>query len=146
MARQNEFVSLVLELIAPLGASSARAMFGGYGIYIDSQIIAIVVDDTLYLKADEISRKEFDQRGLEPFSYMVEGGTHHSMSYFRAPEEALDAPHAMLPWARLALAAALRKSAGKAKGNKRAAAKVSSKEGTARPKKPKPRSLAKPKR
>jgi DNA transformation protein len=143
MARQNEFVSLVLELIAPLGASSSRAMFGGYGIYIDSQIVAIVVDDNLYLKADDISRNEFDRRGLEPFSYVVDGKT-YAMSYFRAPEEALDAPHAMLPWARLALAAALRKSAAKAKGNKGAAAKVGKKEpGKA---KPKPRSLAKPRR
>ena len=128
MVKQNEFVALVLELIAPLGASSARAMFGGYGIYVDSQFIAIVVDDTLYLKADEESRGQFDKRGLEPFSYTANGKT-YAMSYFRAPEEALDASHAMLPWARSALAAALRKAAGK----KKAPAKA----------KPKPRTLAK---
>ncbi|MFD0740474.1 hypothetical protein ACFQZQ_14410 [Lysobacter koreensis] len=31
------------------------------------------------------------------------------MSYWSAPEAALDSPQAMLPWARLALQAALRK-------------------------------------
>lgn len=133
MARGNEFVSLVLELIAPLGASSSRAMFGGYGIYVGSQMIAIVVDDTLYLKTDDENRKLFEERGLEPFSYTAKGKT-YSMSYFRAPEEALDAPHEMLPWARSALAAALRKKS--AKTGKKTAAKG----------KPKPRSLAKPKR
>jgi DNA transformation protein and related proteins len=133
MARQNEFVALVLELIAPLGASSSRAMFGGHGIYIGSQIIAIVVDDTLYLKADEESRGQFDQRGLEAFTYSAEGKT-YAMSYFRAPEEALDAPHAMLPWARLALAAGLRAAARK--GAKKKKAK------TGAPAKPKPKTLA----
>ncbi len=135
MARQNEFVALVLELIAPLGACSSRAMFGGHGIYVDSQIIAIVADDTLYLKADEASRKQFDERGLEPFAYTANGKT-YAMSYFRAPEEALDAPHAMLPWARAALAAALRKSAAKTSKKKAAGGKA----------KPKPRTLGKPRR
>jgi len=137
MARQNEFVSLVLELIAPLGAASSRAMFGGYGIYIDSQIIAIVVDDTLYFKTDELNRPDFLARGLDAFTYVADGKT-HAMSYFRAPEEALDAPHAMLPWARSALAAALRKSAAKTPKNRKAG-----NTGTGEAK-PKPRSLAKP--
>jgi DNA transformation protein len=110
MARQNEFVAYVLELMAPLGAVSSRAMFGGHGIYAGLQIIAIVIDDTLYLKADDESRGSFDELGLEPFSYTSKGKT-YAMSYFRAPDECFDAPHAMLPWARAALAAALRKAA-----------------------------------
>jgi DNA transformation protein len=112
MARANEFVAYVLELIAPLGAVSSRAMFGGHGIYAGSQIIAIVIDDTLYLKADDESRALFDERGLEAFSYTARGKT-YALSYFRAPDDALDAPHAMLPWARVALSAALRKAGGK---------------------------------
>jgi DNA transformation protein len=112
MPRANEFIAYVLELLAPLGSPSSRAMFGGHGIYVDAQIIAIVVDETLYLKADAQNRSEFDERGLEPFSYESNGKT-YAMSYFRAPEEAFDSPQAMRPWARSALAAALRKSAGK---------------------------------
>ena len=131
MARENEFVAYVLELISPLGAVSSRAMFGGYGIYAGSQIIAIVIDDTLYLKADEESRTLFDERGLEPFSYTSRGKT-YAMSYFRAPDDAFDAPHAMLPWARAALAAALRKAGGKPARKRQP--------------QPKPRALARPTR
>ena len=131
MARQNEFVAYVLELIAPLGDVSSRAMFGGHGIYAGSQIIAIVIDDILYLKADDESRASFDAQGLEPFSYTSKGKT-YAMSYFRAPDECFDAPHAMLPWARAALAAALRKAAAKPTRKKQPA--------------PKPRSLGKPAR
>jgi DNA transformation protein and related proteins len=135
MARENEFIAYVLELIAPLGAASSRSMFGGYGIYIDSQIIAIVIDDTLYFKTDDASRKQFDDLGLEPFSYTANGKT-YAMSYFRAPDEALDSPHSMLPWARTALAAALRSAAAKKPRRKSTAAEA----------KPKPKALKNPKR
>jgi DNA transformation protein len=129
MARGNEYVAYVLELVAPLGPVSSRAMFGGHGIYAGSQIIAIVVDDILYLKTDEQNRALFEERGLEPFSYEANGKI-YAMSYFRAPDECFDAPHAMLPWARSALAAALRKAAAKPARKRQP--------------QPKPRSLAKP--
>ena len=48
MARSDEFVRHVLDLMAPLGAVRARAMFGGYGVYQRDTFFAIVVDDTLY--------------------------------------------------------------------------------------------------
>ena|ERR1700733_7426026 len=113
MAKRNEFIELVLELLAPLGTASARAMFGGHGVYVDGVIIAIVVDDTFYLKTDEQNRAEFDSLGLEPFTYESADGKQQSMSYVRAPDEALDSPHAMRPWARSAMAAALRKKSVK---------------------------------
>lgn len=114
MARQSEFVSLVLELLAPLGPASSRAMFGGWGIYLDGIMFALVADDMLYFKADDASRAEFQQAGLEPFRY-VQRGKQITFDYFRAPDEAFDAPHLMLPWARLGLAAALRARAAKTK-------------------------------
>jgi DNA transformation protein len=107
MARQNEFVSHVLELLTPLGPATSRAMFGGWGIYLDGVMFALVADDTLYFKADDNNRASFLQAGLEPFRY-VQRGKQISFDYFSAPDEAFDAPHLMLPWARLGLAAALR--------------------------------------
>lgn len=51
------------------------------------------------------------------------------MSYFRPPEEALESPPLMLPWARLALEAALR--AANAKARKSAAKKPAAKKAAA---------------
>jgi DNA transformation protein len=113
-----EFVDYILELIAPLGNVSARAMFGGHGIYVDSQIIGIVIDDILYFKTDDANHQNYLDQNLEPFSFTARGKT-VATSYFRAPDEAMDSPHAMLPWARGALAAALR-TAAKATAPKRA--------------------------
>lgn len=107
MARQNEFVGHVLELLAPLGPATARAMFGGWGIYLDGVMFALVADDTLYFKADDGNRGTFLKAGLELFRY-TQRGRLVTFDYFRAPEEAFDAPHLMLPWAREGLAAALR--------------------------------------
>ena len=50
MARQSEFVTYLLEQLAPLGEVRARAMFGGYGIYLGERMFALVAEDTLYLK------------------------------------------------------------------------------------------------
>jgi DNA transformation protein len=101
------FIDHVLELLAPLGRISARRMFGGYGLYSDGVFFGIVLDDTLYLKADAENRTEFENAGCEIFSYKREGRI-ATLNFYRAPDEALDAPHLMLPWARSALAAALR--------------------------------------
>jgi TfoX/Sxy family transcriptional regulator of competence genes/protein-L-isoaspartate O-methyltransferase len=105
--KQSEFVSYLLELLAPIGAVSARAMFGGFGIYHDGVMFGLVADDTLYLKVDKENRQEFVDEGAEAFVYEGKGKS-ISMSYFRCPEAALDSPAAMLPWARSSIGAALR--------------------------------------
>lgn len=106
----NEFVNHVLELCVPLGAVGARRMFGGHGLFLDGLMFAIVVDDALYLKADDFSIHEFRSHGLEPFTYVRAGKTAR-LHYYQAPEEALETPDQMQPWARRAFAAALRKAA-----------------------------------
>ena len=42
-------------------------MFGGHGLYLDGTIVGIVVDDVLYLKTDDETRRAFVERGLRPF-------------------------------------------------------------------------------
>ena len=113
MAGRDEFIAHALELLAPLGSVAARRMFGGYGLYCDGVFFGIVLDATLYLKADDRNRAEFERSGSEIFSYSRRG-KRATLNFYRAPEETMDAPHLMLPWARSALAAALRSRAGKA--------------------------------
>ncbi len=69
-------------------------------------------EDTLYLKADEMNRFEFEQAGCEIFSY-ARKGKRATLNFFRAPEDAMESPELMLPWARTAYAAALRANAKK---------------------------------
>lgn len=107
------FVAHVLELLAPLGAANARRMFGGYGLYVDAVFVAFIADDRLYLKADAASRPAFERAGCTPFAYSRSDNAAVTLGYWSAPDDALDSPQGMAPWARLALAAALRAKAAK---------------------------------
>jgi DNA transformation protein and related proteins len=115
MANTPDFIAHVLELMRPSGRASARAMFGGHGLYIDGLIVAIVIEDVLYLKTDGETRTAFQKRRLDPFSYTTREGKVHAMSYHRAPDEAVEGPDAMRAWLRPALGAALRNAQKKSR-------------------------------
>ncbi len=108
----DDFVDYVMELLGPFGTVATRRMFGGHGVYLDGLMFAIVSGDTLYLKADEMNRIEFEQAGCEMFSY-ARKGKRATLGFYRAPEDAMESPELMLPWARTAYAAALRVNAKK---------------------------------
>ena len=96
------------------GPIRIRRMFGGAGIC-DGMMFALVSDDTLYLKADDVNRGNFEARSLAPFRYETKGSRIAVMSYWRAPEELLDDPDELMVWARAALEAARRAQLNKAK-------------------------------
>ncbi len=107
MAMRNEFVEYLLELLEPSGGVRAKAMFGGFGIYRDNLMFGLVADDILYFKVDKKTRPEFEAKGLPPFTYENKG-KEYSMSYYQAPEEALEDIEEMRQWAEKAYGAALR--------------------------------------
>jgi DNA transformation protein len=113
MPKENEFVSWLCEQLLPMGSIKGRAMFGGWGIYCDGLIFAIVVDDVFYLKADDENRPRFEAAGTGPFVYSMKDGKQMSMSYWRIPDEALEERLDMLDWSRGALGASLRAQAEK---------------------------------
>ena len=134
----DDFVDYVMELFGPFGTVAARRMFGGHGLFLDGLMFAIVSGDTLYLKADEMNLIEFEQAGCEMFGY-TRKGKRATLNFFRAPEDAMESPELMLPWARSAYAAALRANAKKLVAAQAQAARES-----AQPKPVKKRPPAKP--
>ena len=102
------FLEWLRELLEPMGRVGLRRMFGGHGVYLDGLFVAIVVDGRPYFKADGQTQADFRAAGCAPFTY--EGrGKRVEMSYWSVPDSALDSPEDMQPWARRAIAAALRK-------------------------------------
>jgi DNA transformation protein and related proteins len=82
----------------------ARPMFGGVGLYSGDVFFALIADDTVYFKTDESTRPEFEARGMEPFRpFGDSGGT---MQYYQVPEDLLEDPEALRPWAEKAVAIA----------------------------------------
>ena len=126
------FVSHCLELLSPLGRTSSRRMFGGHALYIDGLCMALIIQDTLYLKVDDTHRALFERTGCKPFTYKAKNLDVHSLSYYTAPEEAMESPAEMLPWARRALAAAVAARAKAPPKKKAGAKKAAAKPVTAR--------------
>lgn len=50
MSSSRETVEFIREQMDPAGVVSTRAMFGEYALYLDGKAIALICDDTLYLK------------------------------------------------------------------------------------------------
>jgi DNA transformation protein len=103
----SEFVDSLHEVFAAFGPIRSRRMFGGHGVYHDELMFGLVVDDVLYLKADDASSGLFRERGLGCFQY-EKAGKRVEMSYYTAPEEIFDDPELARAWALRAFEAALR--------------------------------------
>jgi len=103
----KELLDHALELLAPLGSLRSRRMFGGWGIYVEDLFIAIIAFDQLFLKADDTTVARFEAAGCRRFEYEREGKM-AGLRYFSPPEDAMESPALMRPWAQLAVEAALR--------------------------------------
>jgi DNA transformation protein and related proteins len=132
MTTSKDFANYCCDLLASAGPCVAKRMFGGFGISTEGLTLAILADlgdgEKLWLKGDDASRSRYEAAGCVIFTYPMKG-VPRSMNYFSAPEEAMDSPDAMRPWAALALECALRARAGKpaAKVAKKVAKKTASK-------------------
>ena len=110
MAVTQEFLAYVLDQLAGLGPVTAKRMFGGYGLYAEGRIFALIHRDTLYLKTDAESRPDFEEMGLAQFRPRLRGKP-FPMPYHEAPLDALEDGQELCRWAQKALAAAQRAEA-----------------------------------
>ena len=94
----------------------AKRMFGGVGLYADELFFALIDDDVLYLKVDDATRPDFERGGLRPFQPFGEGSA--AMQYYQLPEDLLEDPEALRPWAEGAVGAARRAKTKKRGGRK----------------------------
>ena len=99
---RSAYTDYILDILSPLGEVTARAMFGGYGIYRSGIIFGIVVEETLYFKVDDSNRAEFEAQSSAPFSYETKGGKRVAMSYWHVPAEVLEESDSLILWAKKA--------------------------------------------
>lgn len=108
----SDYIEFLQEVFDQFGPITARKMFGGYGVYHQGLMFALVADDTLYLKADAETIPLFEQEGLAPFEYDKNGKV-MKMSYYLAPDEIMDDPDRATLWGQRAFQAALRAKASR---------------------------------
>jgi DNA transformation protein and related proteins len=115
MPISKDFADYCCELLSGVGTTTPKRMFGGWGISVDGVTIAVIADlgklggsnQKLYLKVDDVTKVEFEAAGGKRFEMASKEGKTMGMNYFTTPDETMESPDAMLPWARLALNVAL---------------------------------------
>ena len=117
MPVSDDYRDFVLEQLAPAGRVTARAMFGGVGLYLDGLFCALIDDDTLYFKADQTTRARYEQAGSNQFCPFPDR-PEPAMAYWQVPAEVLEDTDALTVWAHEAMAVALAKRARRPAGRR----------------------------
>lgn len=105
--KDRRFIDALLEQLEAVGPVRARAMFGGYGIYLEEFMFGLVADDVLYLKVDDENRQQFENADLPPFVF-VKDGRPVSMSYYQSPDTLFVDAETLEAWTGPSIAAARR--------------------------------------
>ncbi|EGR0548570.1 TfoX/Sxy family DNA transformation protein [Vibrio cholerae] len=91
-----------MRLFEQLGRVKSRSMFGGFGIFVDETMFALVVNDTLHIRADDATIEKYKQQGYEPYVYKKRGFPVVT-KYYALPEDCWSHPDSILNEARAAL-------------------------------------------
>jgi DNA transformation protein len=119
MASKKEYLDFVADWLSPLGEITSRSMMGGYVLYCGGTVFALLAENTLYLKVDDLTRPRFAALGLKAFQpFPDQPGT---MQYYPPPAEFFEDSDVMAEWGRTAVECGRRAQAKrKPKGKKRA--------------------------
>jgi DNA transformation protein and related proteins len=92
--------------LLPHGPITVRAMFGGFGIFYDRVIFAIIIKNELYFRIDDQSRSDFESLGCRQFIY---NGMSRpvTMPYFTLPNAILKNSKKLKEWIERAYLASL---------------------------------------
>ncbi len=120
MKARSSFLDYVLrDAMHGIPGVTAKAMFGGYGLYQDGVVFGIIADDELYFKVDDGSRAEYEKRGSRPFTYETKDRKKVAMSYWEVPAEVLEDRSLLSEWLHASVAVSRRMNKSKKKSKKK---------------------------
>lgn len=91
------FLTEVMERLAPIGGVSSRAMFGGYGIFHEGTMFALISKASLYFKVDDSNLAAYEQAGSKRFQLA---------SYYEVPADVFEDTDKLTDWASTSIAVA----------------------------------------
>ena len=112
MSVSDGYIEYVKELLQDFAPLRIKRMFGGAGVYSGNLFFAILADDELYLKVDDLDRADYEAQGLLPFTFKMKSGRRGTMSYYPVPADVQEDPDVLGDWVRKALDAARRGKRG----------------------------------
>ena len=112
MPASESYRVFVLEQLGPVTAVTGKSMFGGVGIYAEELFFALIAEDRLYFKVDDVTRPDFARLGMEPFRPF---GEEDSMGYYEVPADVVEDTLQLASWMRKAIDVAARAKRAKIK-------------------------------
>lgn len=106
MPPRDRFVEFCIEQFSSLGRIDSRYLFGGWCLYCDGTVFALIASGALYLKGDANNIPQFEARGLQAFQPFPDKPD--TMKYFQAPPEIFEDEEALRHWCGGAIAAGRR--------------------------------------
>ncbi len=103
MSASPEFIEFVRELFTPLGELKDGSFFGGFAFKSGSKQFAMIMGNTLYFCVNDHTRPQYEEIGMEPFSYSTKKGRVKVRKYFSAPEELFEDQEKLIEWANEAI-------------------------------------------
>ncbi|GJM40064.1 MAG: hypothetical protein DHS20C20_03460 [Ardenticatenaceae bacterium] len=88
----------LIKTLSVIGDVNGRKMFGGYGIFIEDAMFAMVSsDNVIHFKIDDTNRAKYEAAGETQF---------HKMPYFTLPKPILENEDDLFSWAKESMAIA----------------------------------------
>ena len=120
MAKSHPLLDRILPPLQAAGEARGRAMFGGFGVYLDDVIVGLIIWDRLFFRVGDRNRPDYQAAGSSPFTYEGRRGKPIEMPYWEVPDEVLAEPDRLRLWATKARAASVAARTSKKKyGSKR---------------------------
>ena len=98
------------DLFGNIPGITSRAMFGGYGCYLNGKIFGIIADGKLYFKANADSIPAFEKYNCKPFQYSAKDRKRVTMSYWEVPEEVMEDSVLLEQWVYTAVTCSKKKA------------------------------------
>ena len=104
---KDDYADYVVDKLSGLGEVHSRAMFGGYGIFHEGLMFALISDDVLYFKVDNTNREMYETAGSSKFP--------HGISYWEVPTDIFEDTARLYEWANISIGVAQAKAKKKIK-------------------------------
>lgn len=96
MAVRKDYAEFVKNQLSEFGKVEFKNMFGGIGIFKEGVMFAKIGGDKFRLKVSDANKKQFEERGMNPFySEKKKKG----MPYWEVPPEILENKELLAEWA-----------------------------------------------
>ena len=105
MAVSEDFIQFIQDQLSGFGHFETKKMFGGVGFFKDGLMFALIGGGTFRLKADDVNKSDFQQRGMKPYHSKKKG---KGMPYWEVPADIIEDSEELIKWTESAFQAALR--------------------------------------